>query len=90
MNNQTTEIHCGKAVTCHVKTMNALYLTYVPPGHLHSGVPVDIRQQAQTETLRVGWICESVNGQRGLGGVKGLADTLVQLIIGYRAPEGWF
>lgn len=64
-------------------------LTYVPPGHLHGGVPVDIRQQAQAETLRVGWICESVHCQRWLRGVEGLPHTLVQLVVGYRAPEGW-
>lgn len=61
----------------------------MPPGHLYSGVPVDIRQQAQAETLRVGRICESVHCQRGLRSVEGLPDTLVQLVVGYRAPEGW-
>lgn len=69
--------------------INYRRLTYVPPGHLHSGVPVDIRQQAQAETFRVGRICESVHCQRGLRGVEGLPHALVQLVVGYRAPEGW-
>lgn len=63
--------------------------TYVPPGHLHSGVSVDIRQQAQAETLRIGWIGEPIHCERGLRGMKRLPHTLIQLIVGYRAPEGW-
>lgn len=62
--------------------------TYVPPGHLHRGVPVDVGQQAQAETLRVRRVCEAVHRQRRLGGVERLADALVQLVVGYRAPEG--
>lgn len=60
----------------------------MPPGHLHSGIPVDVRQQTQAEALRVGRICESVHCQRGLRGVERLPHALVQLVIGYRAPEG--
>lgn len=63
--------------------------TYVPSGHLHSCVPVDIRQQAQAETLGVWWISESIHCQWGLRGVERLPHTLVQLIVSYRAPEGW-
>lgn len=61
----------------------------MPPGHLNGGVPVDVGEQAQTEALRVGRVCESVHSQRGLGGVEGLSNTLVQLVISYRAPERW-
>lgn len=61
--------------------------TYMPPGHLNSGVPVDVGEQAQTETLWVGRVCKTVHCQRGLWGVEGLSNTLVQLIVGYRAPE---
>lgn len=62
--------------------------TYMPPGHLHGSVPVHVGQQAQAETLRVGGIRESVDCQRGLRSVEGLPHTLVQLVVGYRAPEG--
>lgn len=62
--------------------------TYVPPGHLHSGIPVDIRQEAQAETFRVWWVCESIHCQWGLRGVERLPNTLVELIVGYRAPKG--
>lgn len=62
--------------------------TYVPPGHLHSGVPVNVWQQAQAETLRVWWVCESVHCQRGLRGVERLPHALVELVVGYRAPKG--
>lgn len=55
---------------------------------LHSRVAVDIGQQAQTETLRVGRVCEAVHRQRGLGGVEDLSNSLVQLIVGDGAPEG--
>lgn len=65
-----------------------LHRTYMPPSHLHRGVPVNVWQQAQTETLRVGGICESVYCEWGLWSMEGLPDTLVQLIVGYRAPEG--
>lgn len=61
----------------------------MPPSHLHSGIPVDIRQQAQAETLGVGWVCEAIHCQRGLRGMERLAHTLVQFVVGYRAPEGW-
>lgn len=63
-------------------------LTYVSPGHLHRGVPVDVGQQAKAEALRVGGIGEAVHRQRGLRCVKGLAHPLVQLIVGDGAPEG--
>lgn len=55
---------------------------------LHGGVAVDVGEQAQAETLGVGWIRESVHCEGGLAGVKDLPHTLVQLIIGDGAPEG--
>lgn len=60
----------------------------MPSGHLYSGIPVNIRQQAEAEAFRVWWICESIHCQWGLRGVKRLPDALVQLIVRYRAPEG--
>lgn len=61
--------------------------TYVPPGHLHRGVAVDIAEQAQAEALRVGRVGKSVDGQRGLRGVEGLTHPLVELVVGDGAPE---
>lgn len=61
--------------------------TYVSTSHLHGGIAVDIGQQAQAETFGVGRICESVHSEGRLRGVKGLPDPLVQLIVGYGAPE---
>lgn len=61
--------------------------TYVSASHLHGGVAVDVRQQAQAETLRVGGICESVHSEGRLRGVESLPDPLVQLIVGYGTPE---
>lgn len=69
-------------------THTELCHTYVPSGHLYSGIPVNIRQQAEAEAFRVWWICESIHCQRGLRSVKRLPDALVQLIVRYRAPEG--
>lgn len=40
--------------------------TNVSACELHSRVAVHIGQQAQTETLRVGRVCEAVHRQRGL------------------------
>lgn len=62
--------------------------TYMSARELHGGVAVDVGEQTQAEALRVGRVREPVHRQRGLGGVEGLADTLVQLVVGYRAPEG--
>lgn len=81
-NTKTVVLH---AYCCIMK----LHHTYMPPSHLHCGVPVNVWQQAQTEALRVGGIGESVDRQWGLWSMEGLPDTLVQLIVGYRAPEGW-
>lgn len=62
--------------------------TYVSACELYGGVAVDVGQQAQTEALRVGRVCESIYCEGGLGGVKGLSYTLVQLVVGDGAPEG--
>lgn len=61
----------------------------MPPCELHSRVPVDIGEQPQAEALRVGGVGEAVHGHGGLGGVEGLPDALVQLVVGNGAPEGW-
>lgn len=55
---------------------------------LYCRVAVDVGQQAQTEAFRVGGVCESVDCEGRLGGMEGLSHTLVQLVIGDRAPEG--
>ena len=62
--------------------------TYVSACELYCRVAVDVRQQAQTEAFRVGGVCESIYCEGGLGGMEGLSYTLVQLIVGDRAPEG--
>ena len=58
------------------------------PGHLHSGIAVDIGQEAQTEALRVGGVREAVHSEGRLWGMECLPHPLVQLIVGYGAPEG--
>lgn len=55
---------------------------------LHGRVAVHVGQQAQTEALRVGRVCEAVHRQRGLRGVEDLSYPLVQLVVGNGAPEG--
>lgn len=62
--------------------------TDVSARQLHRRVAVDVGQQAQAETLRVGGVREAVHRQRRLRGVEGLADPLVQLVVGDGAPEG--
>lgn len=64
--------------------------TYVSACELYCWVAVDVGQQAQTEALRVGGVCESVYCEGGLGSMEGLSDALVQLIVGDGAPEGRF
>lgn len=44
---------------------------------LHCRVAVDVGQQAQTESFGVGGVCEAVDCEGGLGGVKGLSYALV-------------
>lgn len=63
-------------------------VTDVPPGQLHGRVPVDVGQQAQAEALRVGGVSEAIHGHGGLRGVESLAHPLVELVVGYGAPEG--
>lgn len=63
-------------------------VTDVPPGQLHGRVPVDVGQQAQAETLRVGGVSEAIHGHGGLRGVESLPHPLVELVVGYGAPEG--
>lgn len=58
-------------------------------GHLHLLSSVDVWQQSQAKALRVGGVCEAVDGEGGLGGMKGLPHTIVQFIICNRAPVGW-
>jgi len=62
--------------------------TYVSASELYCRVAVDVGQQAQTEAFRVGWVCESVDSEGGLGGMEGLSYALVQLIVGDGAPKG--
>lgn len=40
--------------------------------------------------LRIAGICEAVNGNGGLAGVKSLANSRIQLIVTDAAPEGGF
>lgn len=63
--------------------------TDVSASELHGSVAVNIGQQAQTETLRVGWIGEPVYCEGGLGCVEDFAHPLVQLVVGDGAPERW-
>lgn len=58
------------------------------PGELHGRVPVDVGQQTQAEALRVGGVGEAIHGHGGLRGVESLSHPLVELVVGYGAPEG--
>lgn len=58
------------------------------PGELHGRVAVDVGQQPQAEALRVGGVGEAIHGHGGLRGVEGLPHPLVELVVGYGAPEG--
>ena len=58
------------------------------PRLFHLRVSVDVGEKAQAESLRAGGVREAVDGQRRLGRVEGLADPLIHLVVGYRAPEG--
>lgn len=60
------------------------------PRHLNGCVPVDVAEQAETKAFRVGGVGEAVHRQRRLRGVERLPHPLVQLVVGYRAPESWF
>jgi len=60
------------------------------PCHFHSCVPVYVAEKPETEAFRVGGVGEAIDCQRWLGGVERLSDPLVQLIVGYRAPESGF
>lgn len=63
--------------------------TDVSACELHASVAVNIGQQAQAETLRVGWISKAVYCERRLGCMEDFPHPLVQLIVGYGAPERW-
>lgn len=64
--------------------------TDVPPGELHCCVAVDIGKQAEAEALRIWGVRETIHGHWGLRSVECLSHSLVELIIGNGAPEGWF
>lgn len=62
-------------------------LADVPPGVLDGGVPVHVGQQAQAEAApAVGRVGEPVDEHAARGGLEGLPDAAVQLVVGHRAP----
>lgn len=63
--------------------------TYVPASHLHLLCPVDVRQQAQAEPLRVAGVGEAVHRQRRLGGMEGFSYPHVQLVVSDGTPVFW-
>lgn len=71
------------------KITRKIQVTNVSSCELHRCVSVHVRQQAQAEAFRVGRISKTIHCHRGLGGMKRLPDSLVELIVGYRAPESW-
>lgn len=62
--------------------------TYMPSCHFYSSISVNIGEQTQAEPLRVRWVCKAVHSKRGLWGMEGLSNPLVQFIICYRTPKG--
>lgn len=65
-------------------------LTYMSPCHFNSCVPVNIAEKPEAKAFRIGGVSETVHGQRRLRGVERLTHPLVQLVVGYGAPESWF
>lgn len=63
--------------------------TYMPSCHFYSSISVNVGEQTQAEPLRVRWVCKAVHSKRGLWGMEGLSNPLVQFIICYRTPKGW-
>lgn len=63
-------------------------VTDVSPRELHGRVPVDVGQQTEAEALGIGGVSEAIHGHGGLGGVESLSHPLVELVVGYGAPEG--
>lgn len=61
----------------------------MPACHFNLLRSVDIRQEPQTEPLRVGGVREAVHSQGGLLGMEGLPYARVQLIVGDTAPMHW-
>ena len=59
----------------------------VPSRHFHHRVPVDVGQQSQTIPFRVGRIRVSVDDERRLRSVEGLADASVEFVIRNGAPK---
>lgn len=64
-------------------------ITNVSSREFHCCISVHVRQQTKAEAFRVGWVGEPIHGHRGLGGVESLPHSLVEFIVGYRAPESW-
>lgn len=57
------------------------------PCVFNGGIPVNIGQQTKAESIAVvGWIGKSVNNNTMAGGMEYLPNTVVQLIVCYRAP----
>lgn len=65
-------------------------LTYMSPCHFNSCVPVNVAEKPEAKAFRIGGVSETVHGQRRLRGVERLTHPLVQLVVGYGAPESWF
>lgn len=70
---------------------SVLTFANVPSSILNGGIAVDIRQKSQTKPVSVALrICESIDDDAGAGCVEWLTNTIVQLIVGNRAPIGGF
>ena len=61
-------------------------LTYMASRHFHLLCSVDVGEQAQAKSLRVGGVSKAIHRQRGLRGMKGLPYSIVQFIIRNGAP----
>lgn len=61
------------------------------PGVLNGGVAVDVREEAKTEALRVvAGVSEAINNDRVSLCMEHLTHPVVQLIVSYTGPVGWF
>lgn len=75
----------SKNLSSNIEQMHTL--ANVPADILNGGVAVDIGQKAKTEPVQVGrGVCKAVHHHMGTCGVKGLTNTLVELIIADGAP----
>lgn len=76
----------GVHLPVHVVQVDSL--ADVPPGVLYRGIPVDVAELAEAESVAViAGVREPVHDHRRRMAMENLTDPAVQLIVGYGGPE---